>query len=60
MTIQAMPLARRRSGQQIGECAASLDVFDELIFRWSWLVLGCGAFAFAVMQGQEDAKHEGE
>jgi hypothetical protein len=31
-----------------------------LIFRWSWLVLGCGAFAFAVMQGQEDAKHEGE
>ncbi len=60
MTFQTTPLFRGRSRQQIGKRAASLDVFDELFLRWSWVVLGCSAFAFAVMQGQEDAEHETE
>jgi hypothetical protein len=58
--INRTPLLQGRSRQSNGKYAANLNAFGELIFRWSWLALGWGAFAYAVMQGQEDAEHETE
>lgn len=58
--IHGMPLMQGRSRHSLGKDAAHLNAFDELMFRWSWLGLGWGAFAYVVMQGQEEAEHETE